>query len=97
MLDTQLTPELKRAGLAREVVNRVQRARKERDLPFEARIDLRYQTTDASLLEALEAEAGFIAEQTLSSSIEAGIGKHDERLEVQVDGAEFVFWISPRA
>ena len=97
LLDTQLTPELKRAGLAREVVNRVQRARKERDLPFEARIDLRYQTTDASLLEALEAEAGFVAEQTLSSSIEASVGKDDERVEVQVDGAEFVFWITPRA
>ncbi|NOY91994.1 MAG: isoleucine--tRNA ligase [Deltaproteobacteria bacterium] len=95
LLDTEITPELKRAGLAREVVNRVQRARKELELAFEARIDLRYQTADAALAEAIEAESSFISEQTLAESlVHEGGGTH--AIEVKVDGAELRLWITPR-
>ena len=42
-LDTALTPELVAEGLAREVVNRIQTARKEADLDYADRIRVRYQ------------------------------------------------------
>jgi len=96
LLDTELTPELERAGLAREVVNRVQRARKELDLAFEARIDLRFKTDDAGLAAAIEAESAYIAEQTLAESIKAEAGSPQGAIEAKVEGAELRFWITPR-
>src|SRR5690606_14263883 len=46
VVDTRLADALVREGLAREAINRIQRARKEMDLPFEARIGVRYEAGD---------------------------------------------------
>ena len=44
-LDLEVTPELRREGLAREVVNRVQGLRKERDFALDDRIDVTLECT----------------------------------------------------
>ena len=64
-LDTHLTPELIAEGWAREVVNRIQTARKEDDLDYADRIRVRYRAAP-ELAAAIETHRVWIAEQTLA-------------------------------
>ncbi|HVR30314.1 MAG TPA: isoleucine--tRNA ligase [Thermoanaerobaculia bacterium] len=64
-LDTELTPDLVMEGLAREVVHRVQRARKEADLDYADRIRIRYRA-EAELKRAIEMHQEWIAGETLA-------------------------------
>ena len=48
MLDTHLTPELKRQGLSREITNRIQRLRKNSGISIEDQIDVYYEVIGAS-------------------------------------------------
>ncbi|MGD2114874.1 MAG: isoleucine--tRNA ligase, partial [Acidobacteriota bacterium] len=64
-LETELTPALIAEGLAREVVNRIQTARKEADLDYAARIRVRYRAGD-ELEAAIEAHRDWIAAETLA-------------------------------
>ncbi|MCA9601115.1 MAG: class I tRNA ligase family protein, partial [Myxococcales bacterium] len=93
VLDTRITPELRAEGLAREVVNRIQRARKDMDLAHEARIEVTYQA-DGELADALTAHAAYIAEETLAAKLLAGTDGKGKRHDDTVDGLPFVFWIS---
>ncbi|MCA9583625.1 MAG: class I tRNA ligase family protein, partial [Myxococcales bacterium] len=63
ILDTRLTDELRAEGLAREVINRVQRARKSMDLAHEARIAITYQA-EGALADAVAAHGETIARET---------------------------------
>ncbi len=67
VLDTRVTDELKRAGLAREVVNRIQRARKEDDLAFETRIAVTW-AAKGELRQAIKEHEDFIVKETLSTT-----------------------------
>ncbi len=71
-LDLEITPELRRAGLARDVIRLVQEARKTSGFDVADRIHLRYAASDAELAEALEAHADLIAEEVLADSFHAG-------------------------
>ena len=42
MLNTKITPELKRQGLSREITNRIQRLRKNSGISIEDQIDIFY-------------------------------------------------------
>ncbi len=75
-LDTALTPELVAEGLAREVVNRVQTARKEADLDYADRIRVRYRA-GGELARAIETHRDWIARETLAvelALVEDGAG-----------------------
>jgi len=91
VLDTRITPELRREGLAREVINRIQTARKAMDLPYEARIEIAYRA-EGELAEAIAAHAAWIAKETLATSLRPG-DPEGERHESEVEGADFVFAI----
>ncbi len=65
-LDTDVTPELRLEGLAREVIARVQAARKEAGLAVEDRIALSLRTTSDVLQEALAAHRALIAAEVLA-------------------------------
>ena len=67
-LDCTLTPELKRAGYAREFVNRIQRLRKDRDFEVSDRIALTYKAEDV-LSAAIEEHLDYIMNETLSKSV----------------------------
>jgi len=74
-LDVTLTPELKREGLAREVVRFVQNARKSAGLNVDDRIELSLTTDDDELTQAIDEHAGAIRQETLAiilDSIEDG-------------------------
>ncbi len=82
-IDCALTDELVQEGLAREVVNRVQRSR--RDLGFNVvdRISIRYQATE-KLDAAMKAHAGYIQGETLAEAIQsASEGEFDLRFEIE--------------
>jgi isoleucyl-tRNA synthetase len=72
VLDTQLTPELVREGLAREVQSRIQGRRKELDLPFAARIEVWLDLPDGELREAAEAHREAIAGEVQADAIHLG-------------------------
>ncbi len=68
-LDLELTPELVRAGLAREVVRLAQEARKRAGLDVSDRIRLTLQA-DGDLAAAITEHAGLIASETLAVALE---------------------------
>ena len=77
-LDLELTPELMRAGLAREVIRLVQEARKSSGFDVSDRIELVWSTDDTqagrATAEALEAHAALIADEVLAVSLTRGDG-----------------------
>jgi isoleucyl-tRNA synthetase len=68
-LDTALDDELVRSGYAREIVNRIQRYRKDLGLNVADRIRVKY-TGDPELLAAAAAHAAYISAETLATSFE---------------------------
>ena len=70
-LDLELTPELVRAGLVREVVRMVQDARKRIGLEVSDRISLTW-AADGELGEALREASGFVADEVLATEIAEG-------------------------
>jgi isoleucyl-tRNA synthetase len=74
-LDLDLTPELRRAGLAREVVRVLQDARKRGGLEITDRVEVWWSTTGPSgpeLAEALRESATLVADEVLAVSFTEG-------------------------
>ena len=70
-LDLTLDDELRREGLAREVVHAVQNARKEAGLDVEDRISLALGGDD-DLLAAVRAHEDYVTGETLATSLDLG-------------------------
>ncbi len=89
-LDCRLTPELVRGGYAREVVNRIQRARK--DLGFEVsdRIHIAYQA-DGELRLAIEEHLDYIMQETLALVMSRVEDFTAEPVRTEIDGQVFLF------
>jgi isoleucyl-tRNA synthetase len=65
-LDTRITPELAREGMARDVIRQVQDLRKNADLQMEDRIVLCLATDSAELKLAIDTHRNYIAAETLT-------------------------------
>jgi isoleucyl-tRNA synthetase len=65
-LEVTITPELRREGLAREVVRLLQEARRSDDLDLADRVMVRWSTADPELAAAITEHAGLIAGETLA-------------------------------
>lgn len=72
VLATELTPELVREGMARDVVRHIQDRRKELDLQFNDRIQLGLVTDSPQLRQAIEEFAEYICGETLTNSLQYG-------------------------
>jgi isoleucyl-tRNA synthetase len=70
-LDLAITPELRRAGLAREVVRLVQEARKTSGLQVTDRVVLRWEA-GGEVAEALREHAALVATEVLATTFEEG-------------------------
>ena len=68
-LDIEVTPELRREGLSRELVNRIQNLRKSSGFEVTDRISTVIYSDDASLADALATFGDYVKAQTLSLSI----------------------------
>ncbi|HKR56368.1 MAG TPA: isoleucine--tRNA ligase [Gemmatimonadales bacterium] len=85
-LDPHLTPDLKQEGIAREVVNRVQRLRKDAGYEYTTRIELGI-SGDAGVVAACEAYQDFIAGETLARKLVfVPLTEADQRRDVDIDG-----------
>ena len=71
-LDTNVTDELRREGMARDFVRLVQTLRKDKDFNISDRIELCYNTDNAELALALTENKSYIAEQVLVVKVENG-------------------------
>jgi isoleucyl-tRNA synthetase len=89
-LDTRVSEELKLEGLARELVSKVQAARKEAGLAVEDRIVLSLKTDSVDLQSAISAHKEMIAGEVLAASIAPIDGPHsivkagDQSVEIAV-------------
>jgi isoleucyl-tRNA synthetase len=83
-LNLELDEELRREGLAREVVHAVQAARKNAGLDVEDRIALAL-AGDEDLLSAAREHQEYVTGETLATSLETG-GAHDEAESAEIDG-----------
>lgn len=70
-VDVNLTPELEREGLARDLVRRIQTLRKDADLQLDDRIVTFYESGDP-IVAVMEEWAGYIQAETLSVELQAG-------------------------
>ena len=68
-LDVEVTPELRREGLSRELVNRIQNLRKSSGFEVTDRINTMVYSNDEGLADALKVYADYVKAQTLSLSI----------------------------
>lgn len=83
-LDVTVTPELRREGMARELINRIQNIRKGSN--FEITDKVKVVLSDApEVKEALESYGDYIATQVLASSLATGT-PGDSAVELDIDG-----------
>jgi isoleucyl-tRNA synthetase len=95
-LETSLTPELRREGLAREAIRLIQDARKSDGLDVTDRIELWWEASGPELPAALEEQGTLIANEVLATryqdgrpGAEAGAGVHQHR----DSGLGLNFWL----
>jgi isoleucyl-tRNA synthetase len=65
-IDTHVTEEVRLEGIARDVVNRIQRDRKEIDLSVDQRIDIGAGSANELTLSAISENRAFVENETLS-------------------------------
>jgi isoleucyl-tRNA synthetase len=87
-IDPELTPELRREGMARELISRVQRMRKDAGLAVSDRIRV-WVGGDVAMLEAVTAHRDWIASEVLATNVAIGgaeEGNTMARQRVDLDG-----------
>lgn len=93
-LATELTIELKREGLARELVHAIQGLRRELDLPFDARISLGIRAA-GPIADAIDAYRDFIMAETLAIELRTDVPNDaDKSASVSIEGAEVTIAIT---
>jgi len=86
LIDTKLTPALKREGMMREVVRNVQSARKAAGLNVDDRIELQLATEDAELTKAIKEHAATIKQETLAKTLGDTVVA-EQATDAKIDGA----------
>ncbi len=92
-LDTHLDPELIEEGLAREVVSRIQKSRKDDGLNVADRINLQVWGNDAILL-AIANHQDYILRETLCQSLSVAEGPIEAGFDLPVDDLAFGLLLS---
>ncbi len=87
-LDTNVTDDLRREGMARDFVRLVQQLRKDKDFNISDRIELCYSTNNAELAQALSDNKAYVAEQVLAVKVNNSCA---EGTSADIDGAEIMF------
>ncbi|MBI4229729.1 MAG: class I tRNA ligase family protein, partial [Planctomycetes bacterium] len=96
LLDTTVTPEMAREGVARDLVRHIQQARGDLDLEFTSRIRVTIESDAAPLAQAIAAHRPFILEETFADELreeptpdgrEIDLGGMNIRLKVEPIGA----------
>lgn len=84
-LDITMNDDLKREGLSRDVVNRLQNLRKDKGMEVQDKINVKYQTTDQMMKEAIHQFGSYIKKETQAMSLDVS----EELIEgtvIDIDG-----------
>ncbi len=81
-LDITLTDDLKREGLSRDIVNRIQNMRKDQGMEVQDKITITYTSADEMLMLAMNEYADYIKVETQASEIVEGVCEE----ELDIDG-----------
>ncbi|HND53887.1 MAG TPA: DUF5915 domain-containing protein, partial [Pirellulaceae bacterium] len=95
VLSTELTPQLVREGLARDLVRLVQEQRKELDLQYTDRIEIGLGGASAELSAAVEENAEFLRSETLAVRLHAGPLDGVAPLAVEVGDEKVELYVRP--
>ncbi len=90
-LNTEITPDLAKEALAREIVRRIQTMRKEMNLDYMQRIEVYIDCTD-KMFQEIEENSDYIKEETLAIVLKQGKGKgyqnkwkvNDEQIKITI-------------
>lgn len=95
-IDPALDDPLRLEGIARDLVNRVQRMRKELDLPVETRIELAVTDAHEDLLRAVAAHRELVEEETLSTATLEPLDRPEVRREHEIEGMQLTIGLRRR-
>ena len=93
-LDCHLTPELIRGGYAREVVNRIQRARKDMNFAVSDRVAVNY-TAKGELAQAIGEHRDYVMHETLCVALADALDEA-AAIETEIDGQALRFTVTRR-
>lgn len=85
-LDITLTDDLKKEGLSRDMVNRIQNLRKDKGLEVQDKIAVVYHSENQMMTEALAEFGDYVKTETQALSLENGQVKDGEKFDI--DGVE---------
>ncbi len=91
-LDTKITDELFREGMAREAISHIQRMRREMDLDVTDRIEVQWSASDGIVTEALDEHRQRISQEVLADSFSSDL--HTDGSAVDIEGHELRIAIS---
>ena len=94
-LDTHVSDELLLEGIAREVISRAQRLRREADLDVTDRVVLMWSSRDPLIRSAITTHAGEIGAEVLAVSIEEGVDDRGQSFDI--DRRTVSLLVDPRA
>ncbi|MEZ0606932.1 isoleucine--tRNA ligase [Fibrella sp. WM1] len=87
-LDVKLTDELRREGIARDVVNRIQNLRKDQQFEVTDKIRIQLERNDELLAAAVEANKAYIQQEVQAVELDLVTGLNGSSVEIEMD--EFV-------
>ena len=85
-LDITLTEDLKKEGLSRDMVNRIQNLRKDQGLEVQDKIAVTYYSENKMMMEALAEFGEYVKTETQALSLQEG--KVDNAEKFDIDGVE---------
>ncbi|MGE4631545.1 MAG: class I tRNA ligase family protein, partial [Planctomycetota bacterium] len=94
VLSTEVTPELHREGLVREVISHVQGIRRDLDLGYDQRIRLSV-TTEGDLAQAIDEHSEHLQKETLSVEICQSTDDCSEIRDIEIDGTSAKIGVQP--
>ncbi|MBN1435476.1 MAG: isoleucine--tRNA ligase [Sedimentisphaerales bacterium] len=86
-VDIEITEELKREGLARDVVRHIQQLRKDSGLEIQDRIAVCYNSEDATVRAAIAEHDGYICRETLCDKLDHSDSMIESK-EIKIGGAQ---------
>ncbi len=92
-LDLNISDDLRREGLARELVHRIQRMRREAGFEISDRIRISYRA-DGGLKEVIESHGAYLSAETLCEEIREADEQGEFREELDVDGQRITIALS---
>ena len=85
-LDITITGDLKKEGLSRDMVNRIQNLRKDKGFEVQDKIAVKYSTDDATMNDALADFGEYIKTETLAVSLTSQETNSPDKFDI--DGIE---------